>query len=188
MYCTYVDWTCEEVPRPFYVGKGTLHRAAHKKRNKHHTNIAEKYGIRREIVLVTSVEELAYDYEIFLISEYKTYVYSGEYYFGANYTPGGGRNKGFHHSEFSKEKLSIATSGKNNPMYGKKHSLEKRKQMSESHKGKVCSEKHRANMRKAHLGKKSPRKGAKMTLEQREAYKLKRQQRKMERKNEIPSV
>ena len=45
-------------------------------------------------------------------------------------------------------------SGRKNPMYGKKHSEETRKKMSDSHKKKKLSEEHKLNIGKAHKGKK----------------------------------
>jgi predicted polyphosphate/ATP-dependent NAD kinase len=43
-------------------------------------------------------------------------------------------------SEFSKNKLSITKIGDKNPMFGKKHSEERKKEISEFHKGKILSE------------------------------------------------
>ena len=39
----YEDWTCEEAPRCFYVGKGMLNRVKRNTRNQLHTNIVNKY-------------------------------------------------------------------------------------------------------------------------------------------------
>ena len=44
-------------------------------------------------------------------------------------------NKGKKHSEETKEKMSEANKGKNNPMYGKHHSEEARERMSKARKG-----------------------------------------------------
>jgi hypothetical protein len=52
------------------------------------------------------------------------------------------------HSEETKQKKRIANSGKNNPMYGKKHSKESIKKMSENSKGKSLSEEHKEKIRK----------------------------------------
>lgn len=72
MWNVYVDWTLEALPRAFYVGKGDDVRVSRLNRNQYHTNVRRKYGIRREVVLVTSVENLAFDHEINLIAELKT--------------------------------------------------------------------------------------------------------------------
>jgi len=98
-YYVYIDWTCEDVPRPFYVGKGNENRVLFESRNKHHDRIAVKYGMHRELVFATSVEQLALDAEIELIAAYKTFVYAPDYVFGANYTRGGEGTSGFHHSQ-----------------------------------------------------------------------------------------
>jgi hypothetical protein len=50
-FSVYVDYTCELIPRAFYVGKGNAARVVNTKRNLRHTNIAKKYGLHREIVM-----------------------------------------------------------------------------------------------------------------------------------------
>jgi hypothetical protein len=87
-FYVYEDWTLELSPRCFYVGKGDIARVKTLRRNRHHTNIAQKYGVRREIMLITSIETMALEREVELIAERKTFVY-GDYVFGANYTRGG---------------------------------------------------------------------------------------------------
>ena len=62
-------------------------------------------------------------------------------------------HKGKFASEETKNKHREATKGKNNPMYGKKHSEEAKKKMSECHKGKKLSEEHKNKLREAHKGK-----------------------------------
>jgi len=87
---TYVDWTMEETPRPFYVGKGNENRINCLKRNIHHTRVSNKHGIDRRIVLITTDEQLAFNEEIKLIAEHHTFIddhfYNG---IGCNYTIGG---------------------------------------------------------------------------------------------------
>lgn len=67
-------------------------------------------------------------------------------------------NKGEHHSEESKKKMSEADKGKKSPMKGKHHSEEARQKMSEAHKGKkrIFSEEHKRNMSKVRKGKNYP--------------------------------
>lgn len=84
----YVDWTTEEIPRPFYVGMGNASRIKYLVRNKLHENIRNKYGLRREIVLFTNFCEEAKSREIELIAFHRTYVYD-EGNFGSNFTRGG---------------------------------------------------------------------------------------------------
>jgi hypothetical protein len=49
-YCNYLDWTLEDVPRVFYVGEGTQKRANNGKRNRVHSGLVRRFGMRREIV------------------------------------------------------------------------------------------------------------------------------------------
>lgn len=84
----YVDWTCEDIPRPYYVGKGNQNRIKNLVRNQLHENLRKKYGLRREVVLETDSYEDASLREIELIALYKTYVYD-EGNFGSNFTRGG---------------------------------------------------------------------------------------------------
>jgi len=39
VFFVYVDWTTEETPRPFYVGKDVVARVRTKKRNRHHMRL-----------------------------------------------------------------------------------------------------------------------------------------------------
>ena len=82
-FFVYVDWTTEDVPRPFYVGKGNERRIKFPRRNRLHENIANKHGLIRQVVFETDDEQLALALEQRLIEEYKTYVHGGEGYWGA---------------------------------------------------------------------------------------------------------
>jgi len=88
-FFVYEDWTLESQPRCFYVGKGKRNRVSGRKRNKHHTNIMNKHGLDRRVVMgpVTNIE--ACRLERSLIAERRTYVHAINYVFGANYTEGG---------------------------------------------------------------------------------------------------
>lgn len=97
MFYVYVDWTTEDVPRPFYVGKGNLGRVKALTRNKHHTNVTKTYGLNRKIMFETDDENRALNEERKLITELKTYVYASDYVFGCNYTTGGEGASGAHH-------------------------------------------------------------------------------------------
>lgn len=99
MWFVYIDWTLEEVSRPFYVGKGDKSRVCRLKRNKHHEHIAEKYGMRREIIFETKDEPEAFRVEIEKIRALRTCVYDDDYVFGANYTVGGDGVSGLKHSQ-----------------------------------------------------------------------------------------
>ena len=63
---------------------------------------------------------------------------------------------GKHHSEETRKKISEAIEGKNHPNYGKHHSEETRKKISETEKGKTCSEESRKKMSEAKRGEKHP--------------------------------
>ena len=58
------------------------------------------------------------------------------------------------HTEEAKRKISFLTTGSKNPFYGKKHSMETRKKISESHKGKKLSEEHKKRISQAERGNK----------------------------------
>lgn len=130
MIYVYEDWTIEDVPRCFYVGKGNLNRLRQSQRNVHHERIAAKYGLDRRIVFNSNNNEECLQREIDLIAERHTYVrdpvYNGV---GCNYTLGGEGVTGYerseelrrHHSEVMKGhttspetrmKLSMALKGR----------------------------------------------------------------------------
>lgn len=92
------------MPRVFYVGKGDDARLRRRERNKHHRNIAQRYGHRREVVLTSSVEQLVLDVETELIAEHKTFVYAVDYVFGCNYTRGGDGVSGYQYTDEQRDK------------------------------------------------------------------------------------
>lgn len=86
------------------------------------------------------IEELPYDKpllaerEKYWIAHYNSHEDESHY----NSTYGGElpyAKKGWHHTDAIKEKISQRTKGINNPMYGKHHTIESRKKMSEIAKG-----------------------------------------------------
>jgi hypothetical protein len=90
LWYVYVDYRADD-GKPFYVGKGDIHRVARKVRNRHHKNVVAKHGLRRELVLETDDEQHSFHEEIRLIAELKT----RDYYGGCNYTDGGDGVSGF---------------------------------------------------------------------------------------------
>lgn len=94
MWYVYIDFTLENIVRAFYVGKGRKNRTYRIGRNKHHTNIRNKYGINRVLVYCSKDENDALNAEVILIKEHRTYVYADDYLFGANYSIGGHANSG----------------------------------------------------------------------------------------------
>src|SRR5690606_25829671 len=110
MYYTYVDWTTEVVPRPYYVGKGTIERVKLlRRRNPRHTAIRKTYGIDRRIVFSSERESDALIREKELIVELRTRDDQGGW--GANFTEGGEGVKGRKHDEQTKRKISTSTKG-----------------------------------------------------------------------------
>lgn len=156
----YVDYTTEEIPRPFYVGKGTERRLRIISRNKLHAAIAAKYGFDRRVVFETDDELAAHEKERELIAEHNTFVYDGGW--GANFTRGGEGTSGHpkphvrgethpmfgrKHTEESKRKNSesnkVAQAGEKNGMFGKHHSEETRRKIGEKSRGRVDSDETR---------------------------------------------
>lgn len=114
LFYVYVDWTTEDIPRPFYVGKGVSSRLKRHARNKHHANISAKHGMERRVEYETLCEAEAFDVERKLILELGTHVYSPNHW-GANYTLGGDGVKGSKRpalSQAHKDALSRAASYK----------------------------------------------------------------------------
>lgn len=111
-FFVYVDWTMEDAPRPFYVGKGTLTRVNLKTRNKHHCHISTKYGYRREVIVETVDEAHALQEEVRLIAFYHTFVddpaYNG---IGCNYTIGGDGTSGHRNTPDQIEKWRLSNVG-----------------------------------------------------------------------------
>jgi hypothetical protein len=126
----YVDHRAD-TGTPFYVGKGLNGRVKYEKRNRRHTHTVRKHGLTREIVIATTVHDIALAEEIRLIAELKTRDVLG----GANFTDGGEgtlgwiptavtrlrisrSNKGRETSDKERARRSLASQGKNNPNYG----------------------------------------------------------------------
>jgi hypothetical protein len=90
IFYIYLDRTLNGIP--FYIGKGDLKRVNDfkpYKRNKHHCNIVNSYGIIREIIFETDVEKDAFDKEIEMIAFYKLNHYKYPDKFSTNYSDGG---------------------------------------------------------------------------------------------------
>jgi hypothetical protein len=122
-YYVYVDYR-KDVDVPFYVGEGNHRRVLDfKSRNVVWHRIAKKHGVRREIVLMTSIYDIVLSEEIELIRSLKTRDYNG----GANLTDGGEGSVGWIPSETTRVKMRLRK-------LGIKLSEQHRKSMSVSHK------------------------------------------------------
>ncbi len=109
VFFVYVDWTTEENPRPFYIGKGNAARVRTKKRNRHHTRLVNLYGMRREVVYATKDEQAAFEFEEQLIAEHRTFVHDG---WGANFSRGGEGPSGYRQSPETRARHAEAQRGK----------------------------------------------------------------------------
>ena len=109
-FYVYVDWTRDEVPMPFYVGKGKLNRVQQRKRSLHHSRIVAKHGLDRRIVPCTSETE-AFEHEMRLIAEHHTFVYDSMYNgIGCNHTIGGDGSSGRVPSLETRQKMARSIS------------------------------------------------------------------------------
>jgi hypothetical protein len=102
VFYVYVDRTNDG--RPFYVGKGTLERTKDIcKRNQLWKRITKKHGHHRELVMSTTDEGFAFEYESSLIAAYNTCVTYGGW--GANLVPLGGTWSGMKHTDASRARM-----------------------------------------------------------------------------------
>ena len=131
------------------------------KENQYFTRAIEKYGwdnFQHIIIVKGLTENEAKWLEVVLIREWNSNNPSNGY----NLSFGGEGSKGCKHTEEWKQQQSKRTTGEGNPFYGKQHTEESRKKMSESQKGmpKPKSEEAKRNMSKNHAnvkGKNNPR-------------------------------
>lgn len=144
MFYIYIDWTLEEIARPFYVGKGLEARTRNIERNKKHKNVRNKWGYRREIVFQSDNEQECFSKEIETIAQYHTYVQdcdSSE--IACNFTKGGDGATGFVRSIETRQKISAALIGKPNLKNRRENNPQRGQAISESLKGRPLSEEHK---------------------------------------------
>jgi hypothetical protein len=117
LFFVYLDWTLEPISRCFYVGKGLVERIHKRERNYDWKVIADKFGLRREVVYASFDEDAAYDAEKWLVAYHDTF--RG---WGANLNDGGrGQKSGWKHTRASKSKISRAQMGHASWSRGTKH-------------------------------------------------------------------
>lgn len=142
-YYTYMH-TRKDNGRPFYIGKGSKHRAwdlRPSKRGAHWCSVAKKYGCEVHILCRWRSESDAHNHEIFLI---KTMREMGIEL--VNKSSGGEGGSGYKWSDESRARLSASRKGKvcgeMNPMFGKSHSESARQKQSAAKAGRYAGSKH----------------------------------------------
>jgi hypothetical protein len=95
------------------------------------------------------LKEILCEREAYWISKNKTYLRE----YGYNMTLGGEGILGYKYTDKQKENLSIRMSGKNNPMYGKKHTIESIEKNRNSNIGKKHTEETKKKMSEVRKGK-----------------------------------
>lgn len=117
MYSTYIDWTFEETPRPFYVGKGNKHRIRNPERNDKHRYVKKTYGYRREIVFTSDDEHECFSKEVKLVAEHHTYIHDPlASDIACNFTKGGeGASGAIRSAETKRRQRSAAIIAQNRP-------------------------------------------------------------------------
>jgi len=161
-FYVYEHWRTD-INACFYVGKGMAGRAYNmKKRNNHHINIQNKVKLNGGKVLVKILfsgltEDMAYDIEKETIS-----VWNDLGFPLANKAIGGGKNSGW---KLSKERKSAIGASKKGNTYrlGASLSQETKAKISDSHKGKQLSNKHKKSISASLSGDKNPFFGKKHT-------------------------
>lgn len=148
-YYVYVYYRLD-TNEPFYVGKGKGDRWKHfKGRNRHFINIVDKIPTTVIIEKENLTENEAFYWEEkiieILVFEYGFSIdilnnrYNDHYCHLVNKTWGGeGVSRTWNEKE--RKRKSELFKGENNPMYGKTHSEETKRKLSETRKGKGCGE------------------------------------------------
>jgi hypothetical protein len=170
-FYVYIDWTLENLPRPFYIGKGSGRRKNDDRRNAHHHAIKTKYGLRREVVFTSPNEQDCFQKEQDLNTEHHTYVHDPlANSIACNYTQGGDgasgakrspetrarlaeANRGKTLSRSTRKKLSVVMSErlKGNRNAAKPHTPEHNAKIGQALKGRTFSKAHREALRQAAL-------------------------------------
>lgn len=103
----YKHWTCEVVPRCFYVGKGLRNRPhSYASRNRKWHNVVRRYGLNVEVCVEFLTNDEASSWEIEQIVNEHTFCTKDN--LGCNLTKGGEGTSGWKHPDYVRKKLSIA--------------------------------------------------------------------------------
>jgi len=108
IFHTYIDWTLEDLPRAFYIGKGNEYRTRNPERNQKHKHVRNTFGHRREIVFSSQDEQECLDHEVQLIQEHHTF-YLDEHAdkdIACNFTKGGDGATGWVPTESQRKNIS----------------------------------------------------------------------------------
>jgi len=135
MYYTYIDWTDEINPRPFYVGKGSSNRIRVPERNQKHKHVRKSFGFKRQIVFSSEKEIECLEKEIQLISELHTFYLdeNSDKEIACNFTLGGDGTSGWSPTPEQRKNISVGIKKayENDPLYAKKTSERQKKLMSD---------------------------------------------------------
>lgn len=108
IFHTYIDWTMEEIPRAFYIGKGNEFRTRKPQRNQKHKYVCKTYGFKREIVFSSVSEKECLEQEILLIKEHHTFYRDdlADKEIACNFTTGGEGAAGWVPTDEQKKNIS----------------------------------------------------------------------------------
>ena len=160
-YYTYAY--LREDKTPYYIGKGRGKRAYDKRRT-----IKPPADKSRILFLKKGLTEAeAFKHEVYMI------FVLGRKDLGTgilrNRTNGGEGASGAVRSEEARNKLSVANSGENNPMYGVPWTEAQKKAQSERMSGKAKTDEHKKKISVANTGEKNPQFGVRRTEAQKKA-------------------
>lgn len=129
MFYTYAHYKPDN--SLFYIGKGQRRRAwSDKNRNQHWRNVVSKHGSFNVAVLAKwPTEQEAFEHEKFLIWCFRDMLYPM-----ANITDGGDGTSGYKHRDDTIVKMKENRTGEKNQFFGRSHSEETKKLISESKK------------------------------------------------------
>lgn len=139
----YKHWTLEDRSRCFNIGKGLEGRSRSTNRNHKWHAIVKRFGFRVEVCVgpLTNEEVCAWEIEnIALMGTFSTnHSHDDPNDIGCNFTKGGEGTVGRLVSSETREKISAAQRGELSSWYGRKHTDESKRKVSEKKLGVACS-------------------------------------------------